>query len=317
MPTKTVRAALLGIAVGDALGLPYEFRPRHELEREPVSGMSGWGTWNRAPGTWGEDSSLCFCLAETLCAGYDLHDLAARLVAWKDRGYWTADGTAFSVGRSVEVAIARLRSGVDHPARAGLRREQDNGNGALMRILPAAFFVRGKSADERAWILAEIASLTHGHRRSQLACIFFVEMTLGLLSGRTPADAYRIAVMEFSSRFADESELARFGGILTGKLQKLPRKDVVSSGYVIETLEAAVWCLLTTDNFRDAALAAVNLGGDTDTVASMVGGLSGIAYGEDSIPAEWIAVLSRRADIEDLADRLEKKLSVPTSTFVF
>lgn len=314
MSSSSVRAALLGIAVGDALGLPHELRPRHELERSPVVGMTGWGTWNRAPGIWSDDSSLSFCLAETLCAGYDLRDLARRFIDWRDRGYWTADGAAFSVGRATQTAIDRLRAGIDHPSHAGQRREQDNGNGALMRILPAAFYVRGRPAEDRAWIVSEIASLTHSHRRSQLACILLVETALGLLNGRSAEDAYRIAVMEFDARFAEEAELRQFSRILTGKLRKLPSKDVVSSGYVVDTLEAALWCLVTTEDFRSAALAAVNLGGDADTVASIVGGLAGIAYGEDAIPDEWLAVLARRSDIEDLADRLSAALGLPTAT---
>ena len=170
MPESKVRDALLGLAVGDALGVPHEFRPRHELERSSVVGMEGWGTWNRAPGTWSDDSALSFCLAETLCAGYDLCDLSRRFIDWKDNGYWSADGTAFAIGRSTENALSRLRAGVGHPATAGLRRERDNGSGSLMRILPTAFFVRARPADERAWITAEISSLTHGHRRAP-ACL--------------------------------------------------------------------------------------------------------------------------------------------------
>ena len=308
MPANKVRDALLGLAVGDALGVPHEFRPRHELERFPVTGMDGWGTWNRPPGTWSDDSSLCFCLAETLCSGYDLRDLAARFVDWRDNGYWTADGIPFSVGRAVEAAVSRLRAGTNHPASAGLRRERDNGSGSLMRVLPAVFFVRGRSADERAWITAELSSITHGHRRSQLACIFYVELAGGLLNGRSPSDAYRISAVEFSARFAGESELRYFERVLSGKLHTIGRKDILSSGYAVDALEAAVWCLLTTGDFRSATLAAVNLGGDTDTVASLVGGLAGIAYGAESIPPEWLSVLARRTDIIDLSDRLARKL---------
>lgn len=310
MSSRPVHAALLGLAVGDALGVPVEFRPRYELEHSPVEGMSGWGTWNRPPGTWSDDSSLSFCLAETLCSGYDLGDLARRFVDWKDHGYWTADGVAFSVGRSTLRSIDRLRAGIDHPTHAGQRREQDNGNGALMRILPAAFFVRGRPAEERSWIVCEIASVTHSHRRSQLGCVLLVEIALGLLMGRTPLDAYRIAVMEFGARFAAEPELPAYGRILCGKLERLPAKDVVSSGYIVDTLEAALWCLLTTSDFRSAALKAVNLGGDADTVASTVGGLAGLAYGEESIPREWLDPLARRQDILDLADRLSAAMGL-------
>jgi ADP-ribosylglycohydrolase len=247
---------------------------------------------------------LSFCLAEMLCAGYDLQDLARRFLRWRDEGYWTADGTAFAVGRATDAALKRLRAGVPHPAEAGLRRERDNGNGSLMRILPAAFFVRGRPAEDRAWIVREISSVTHGHRRSQLACILYVETALGLLNGRTPQEAYRIAAIEFAARFVRERELPSFDRILSGKLASLSRKDVVSSGYVVDALESALWCLLTTDGYRSAVLSAVNLGGDADTAASLAGGLAGIAYGVGSIPEEWLDSLARREEIVDLADRL-------------
>ena len=313
MPSNKVRDAFIGLAVGDAIGVPHEFRPRHELERSPVVGMDGWGTWNRKPGTWSDDASLSFCLAESLCDGYDLHDLARKFIAWRDQGYWSADGSPFSIGRSTEAAIAKLRAASDHPASAGLRRDQDNGNGSLMRILPAAFYVRGRPADERAWIVAELSSLTHGHRRAQLACIVYVEFALGLLNGRTPEEAYRIAVVELSARFAGEAELVHFERLLSGKLERVARKDIVSSGYVVDSLEASIWCLLTTADYRAAVLSAVNRGGDADTVGSLTGGLAGLAYGADSVPPEWVASLVRLDDILDLADRFAARTGYAVS----
>lgn len=310
-PSNKVRDALLGLAVGDALGVPHEFRPRHELERNPVVGMEGQGTWNQPPGTWSDDSSLSFCLAETLCTGYDLRALADRLVAWLDAGLWTSGGAAFDVGRSTAAAIARLRDGGVHPAQAGLRREQDNGNGSLMRILPAIFHIKGRSAEERAWIVAELSALTHGHRRAQLACIIYTEIALLILGGQGVEAAYRTAAADFSARFAGEAELRHFSRILSLDLGRLDRADIASTGYVVDTLEAALWCLLVSSSYESTVLTAVNLGGDTDTVASVAGGLAGLAYGADSIPAPWLSALARRADIEALADRLAAAYPTP------
>jgi ADP-ribosyl-[dinitrogen reductase] hydrolase len=304
MASNKVRDALLALAVGDALGVPHEFRPRHELERTPVVGMDGWGTWNQEPGTWSDDSSLSFCLAEMLCRGYDLRDLADRFVAWMDKGYWTARGEAFDVGRTVAAAIERLRDHSLPPSQAGFHRERDNGNGSLMRILPAAFYLRGRPFDERTWIVAELSSLTHGHRRSQLACILYVELALRLLDGLSFKVAYRAVAADFAARYADESEIHHFDRILSGEIEKIEVNDVLSSGYVVDTMETILWCLLNTDSFAGALLAAVNLGGDTDTAASLTGGLAGLVYGSSAIPAEWLAVLARRADIEDLGNRL-------------
>lgn len=304
MHSNKPRDALLGLAVGDALGLPHAFRPRHELERNPIVGMDGWGTWNQESGTWSDASSLSFCLAESLCRGYDLRDLADRFVAWMDRGYWTARGEAFDVGRTVAAAIERLRSGGVQPAQAGFLRERDNGNGSLMRILPAVFFLAGKPAEERAWIVAELSSLTHGHRRSQLACILYIEIALLLSEGLPVSSAYTSAASAFAARHSEDREIDHFARILGGELAGLSRSDVPSSAYVVDTLEAALWCLLTTSSFSEAVLTAANLGADTDTVTSVTGGLAGLVYGAAAIPAEWLAVLARRADIEDLGERL-------------
>ncbi|HCM24961.1 MAG: hypothetical protein A2Z99_03970 [Treponema sp. GWB1_62_6] len=304
MPSNKVRDALLGMAAGDALGVPHEFRPRHELERFPVTGMDSSGTWNQAAGTWSDDSSLAFCLAETLSHGYDLRDLADRFIACMDNGYWTARGSVFGMGRATEAAIDRLRSGDCHPANAGLKREQDNGNGSLMRILPAVFHVRFRAPAERAWIVSELSSVTHGHRRSQIACIIYVEIALRLLAGDSIRAAYRDAVADLSVALSGEPEAARFQRILSGSIVGLDQQDVLSTGYVVDTLEAALWALLSTSDYRSAALAAVNLGGDTDTVAAVAGGLAGIAYGAEGIPADWLASLARLDDIEGLAARL-------------
>ncbi len=311
MPQNSVRGALLGLAVGDALGVPHEFRPRYELERKPVTGMEGYGTWNQAPGTWSDNTSLSLCLAESLSVEYNLYDIADRMVAWLEKAYWSARGEVFDVGRSTAAAIGRLRGGVVHPADAGLRRERDNGNGALIRVLPAVFCVKDRSADERAWIVAELSSLTHGHRRSQLACIVYVEVARYVLSGATLREAYGQVSVDLSSRFACEEEAHRFSRILSGDLASLKPSAVSSSGYVVDTLEAALWCLLTTASYPEAVLRAVNLGGETDTLASIVGGLAGISYGVDEIPAQWLSVLARRQDIEDLADRLAGRYEIP------
>ena len=304
MPSNAARDALLALAVGDALGLPHEFRPRHELERYPVIGMDGWGTWNQERGTWSDSSSLSFCLAESLCRGYDLRDLADRFIAWMDEGYWTPHGVAFDVGRTVAASIERLRSRTIQPALAGFLRERDNGSGSLMRILPAAFFVAGRPAEERSWIVAELSSLTHGHRRSQLACILYIEFALLLVNGLKPKEAYHAVIADFAKRYSDEVEVRAFDRILGGGLIGLPRNDVMCSPYVVDTLEAALWCLLTTSSFPDALLTAVNLGDATDTVASVTGGLAGLVYGEAGIPSEWLQAIARSSDIEDLGDRL-------------
>ncbi len=319
MKTTATRAALLGLAVGDALGVPVEFMDREARRRDPVTGMRGYGTHHQPPGTWSDDSSLTFCLAETLArpgglTGLpDLADFAQRAINWLDQAYWTATAETFDVGGATRTAIQRLRAGVA-PAKAGPRSEPDNGNGALMRILPLVFHATWQAEQlnlNAACSLTEaVASVTHGHARSTLGCFLYLLVARGLLRGKAPAEAYAQARdmanhwLHTQAKGPAFREWPRYAAFLDGSLPVLAEAEIQSSGYVVHTLEAALWCLLRHDTYAATVLAAVNLGQDTDTTGAVAGGLAGLAYGEAGIPAEWLAALARRADIEDLATRL-------------
>jgi ADP-ribosylglycohydrolase len=314
------RAALLGLAVGDALGVPVEFIGREARRRDPVVDMRSYGTHHQPAGTWSDDSSLTFCLAETLAQPSgrtgqpDLADFGRRAINWLDNSYWTAYGEVFDVGNATRYAIQNLRAGVT-PTQAGPRSELDNGNGALMRILPLVFHEiwRAEKLDlNAAWALTEdVASVTHGHPRSSLGCFLYLLVARGLLAGLAPAAAYG-QMQQLANPWLQNGSIPavvqdkHYQRILTDGLLALPEAEIKSSGYVVHTLEAALWCLLTHDSYAATVLAAVNLGDDTDTTGAVAGGLAGLAYGEAAIPAEWLAVLARRADIEDLATRLAR-----------
>ncbi|WP_041258447.1 ADP-ribosylglycohydrolase family protein [Fibrella aestuarina] len=317
---QKITAALLGLAVGDALGVPVEFQRRAALAAEPVTTLQGYGTHNQPPGTWSDDSSLAFCLAESLCQGFDLDDLARRFVNWNEHGYWTPHGTVFDIGIATSKAIGRLATGIT-PTQAGGANEGDNGNGSLMRILPLAFVLQGLPIHERYQRVADVSSLTHRHSRSIFACFIYCEYALELLKGTEKHEALR-TVQERVHAFADnvpgltENELAHFDRVLergagNGEILRLTdytEAAIASSGYAIHTLEASLWCFLTSDTYVEAVLKAVNLGSDTDTTGCVTGGLAGLYYGLESIPAEWLDVLARRADIENLAQRLGTSL---------
>ncbi|OGX84067.1 ADP-ribosylglycohydrolase family protein [Hymenobacter coccineus] len=315
---SAARAALLGLAVGDALGVPVEFRSRDERRRDPVTGLRAYGTHDQPAGTWSDDASLTFCLAETLArpAGLlgapDLADFARRCINWLDNAYWTATAETFDVGNATRAAIGRLRKGVE-PTKAGPRTQADNGNGALMRILPLAFHQtwRAKPLDlDAAWALtAAVASVTHGHPRSTLGCFLYLLVARGLLAGLPPAAAYAQMMAAANPWLRHGSipaavEDIYYRRVLDGSLPALLEAEIESSGYVVHTLEAALWCLLNQTSYAATVLAAVNLGRDTDTTGAVAGGLAGLAYGEVGLPAEWLGPLARRADIEELAERL-------------
>jgi len=307
-----VQSALLGVAIGDALGVPFEFRSRSSLLESPVRDMTGYGTYDLPPGTWSDDSSLTFCLAESLTHGFDLNDISNRFVQWYRKAYWSADGDVFDIGIATRKALQNIEAGVS-PVMAGGADEMSNGNGSLMRILPLAFFTIDMDRKDRMEIVSQVSSITHRHPRSIFACIYFIELAVRMLRGMRVDDAYAETNGSLKSliereSLLDPSELIHFSGILSGELWNRGIETISSSGYVIDTLEAAIWCLLHTQSFEEAVLKAVNLGEDSDTTGAVVGGLAGIAYGEDEIPQHWLKQLARVEDIRDLSSRLAQSI---------
>jgi ADP-ribosylglycohydrolase len=317
--SAAARAALLGLAVGDALGVPVEFQPRVARRQDPVTDMRAYGTHHQPAGTWSDDSSLTFCLAETLArphgrtAAPDLADFARRSINWLYSSYWTATGETFDVGNATRTAIDRLQRGIE-PTKAGPNSENDNGNGALMRILPLVFHETWQAEPlnlNHAWDLTEaVASVTHGHSRSTLGCFLYLLVARGLLAGLAPAQAYA-QMRQLANPWLENSSIPAVvqdkyyrWWVLSGEIINQPEDKISATGYVVHTLEAALWCLLKHDTYAATVLAAVNLGDDTDTTGAVAGGLAGLAYGEAGIPADWLAVLARRADIEALAQQL-------------
>jgi ADP-ribosylglycohydrolase len=300
---------LFGLAVGDALGVPVEFKSRETIRRNPVTDMIGYGTYNLPPGTWSDDSSLAFCLAEALTQEFSLQNITNNFSAWLKNNYWTPYGKVFDVGIATNQAILRIDKG-SPPELAGGFDEADNGNGSLMRILPLVQYIKDKPVEERYQLTKKVSSITHGHIRSVIACFYYLEFARQLIAGKNKYETYRSLQTDIhqflQERSINPNELNLFNRLLEANIYELPDEVIFSSGYVLHTIEASIWCLLTTDSYKDAVLKAVNLGQDTDTTGSVTGGLAGILYGFDNIPTSWVKQIARHKDIEDLASRLEK-----------
>jgi ADP-ribosylglycohydrolase len=307
-----VKAALFGVAVGDALGVPVEFKSRENLDREPVTEMLGYGTFNQPPGTWSDDSSLTFCLAEALTHGFDLELISKNFVEWYVNNLWTARGSVFDVGNATLHAIERLKRGVQ-PDLAGRTDENSNGNGSLMRILPLVFYVKDMPISQRFEITRMVCAITHAHIRSVIACFYFIEFARQLLKGTEKFLVYqdlKTTIPYFLSEIGvPQEEVNLYSRLLAQDIFLLEREKINSSGFVLDTLEASVWCLLTTHSFEDAVLKAVNLGQDTDTTGAVTGGLAALLYGFDKMPEIWLKQIARFKDIENLAFRLTKSLT--------
>lgn len=307
-----LKSGLFGVAIGDALGVPVEFESRDYLNENPVVDMIGFGTHDQPKGTWSDDSSLTFCLAESLCNGYDLNDIARNFVKWYSSELWTPYGKVFDIGIATRNAVHNIAKG-HQPELCGGFEEKDNGNGSLMRILPLVFYLYKENDVEVIYKkVKEVSSITHAHFQSVFACFIYVIYCLELLKGIDKIDAYtnmQNIVSDFlSDKKFNPDEIQLFDRILKNSIAKYPENEIESSGYVLHSLEASLWCFLNWNTYEETVLKAVNLGGDTDTTAAITGGLAGIYYGMDSIPQKWIATLARKNDIDDLCERLSLKL---------
>lgn len=307
-----IQSALFGVAAGDAVGVPAEFRTRESMQLKPMTEITGYGTYHLPPGTWSDDSSLAFCLAEALTHEFSLQRIAANFIAWKYENYWTPRGEVFDIGMATSLAIGRLKQGVQ-PDLAGGMEPDTNGNGSLMRVMPLLFYIIDKAVDERYMITKQVSSITHGHIRSVIACFYYLEFAKQLLEGNDKMKIYQSLQNEIPSYLSsieiNPEEVALFNRLLQGDIHELPESQIHSGGYVLHTLEAGIWCLLTTDNYKDAVLKSINLGYDTDTTAAVTGGLAGLLYGFENIPAHWVDALARRDDIDDLIIRMSTALT--------
>ncbi len=310
MKKDRVIGGLVGVCVGDALGVPVEFVSRDKLRLNPIKDMVGYGTHNQPPGTWSDDSSLTLCLAESLCKGFDIHDIANKFIKWLYEGYWTPYGETFDIGNTTYIAISRLKSGVN-PLDAGPKDEFSNGNGSLMRILPLSFYLEKMKKEEQFEITHKVSRITHGHLRSQMACGIYIQIAINLLKEDPPEIAYKKAKeisLDYYSREPYVYELKHFDRILKSDIRKLSINSIKSTGYVIDTLEASLWSFLNSKTFKDAVLTAVNLGGDADTIGAVAGGLAGIYYGYSAIPKDWVKKIARIDEIMELSERLFKTI---------
>jgi ADP-ribosyl-[dinitrogen reductase] hydrolase len=302
---ERILGGLWGSLVGDALGVPVEFMSRPDVQRNPVADMRGFGTHRQPPGTWSDDSSMLLCTVESLCeCGFSPGDLAARFLRWGREGYWTPHGDVFDIGIATSQALNRIAAGRP-PLECGGVGDYDNGNGSLMRILPICLYFAGADAASLAGNVEDASAITHAHRRSQMACFFHALLVRRLLAGAAPHEALSSTQKEFATHYAApwSDELVAFSNALDPALPDFPEAEIRSGGYVMDTLTAAIWCLLTTGNFRECVLKAVNLGGDTDTTGCVAGGLAGILYGQNAIEPGWIAALARKDEVAHLLER--------------
>jgi ADP-ribosylglycohydrolase len=238
-------------------------------------------------------------------------DMGQRFVQWMEGKLWTPWGKVFDIGGATRTALCQIRQGI-LAEQAGGVDEASNGNGSLMRILPIALRF-GQEPVERLLEFAHRSSaITHRHPRSQLACGLYCLMVARLLKGDAPVAAHAAAVETAKTFYRNPNftgELRHFEKVLSLKLAALAEPEISSSGYVVDTLTAAIWCLLTSNDYRETVLKAVNLGGDTDTTAIVAGGLAGVHYGLAAVPENWRSEMARADDLAELFEKFAGRLT--------
>lgn len=287
------RGSLLGLAVGDALGTTLEFQPRGTFE--PLTDMCGGGPFHLKPGQWTDDTSMALCLAHSLlaCEGFDANDQMQRYCEWRTHGYMSSNGRCFDIGVTVSSALSRfLRTGEPY---SGSTDPFSAGNGSIMRLAPVALFF--SPAREKVIAYAQHSSrTTHGARECVESCGLFAELIHLALNGTDRR--------QLLSATRYEPTTSRVAALKKGEFLTKSYDDIQGTGYVIDSLEAALWCFIHTESYAEAVLAAVNLGDDADTTAAVCGQLAGAYYGEAGIPQHWLEPLVMREDIGLLAQQL-------------
>lgn len=311
---QKIKSVLLGHAVADALGVPVEFASREELDQNPVEDMEGFGTYPLPAGCWSDDTSMSIAALDSLADG-EIHwdQIMTNFGKWYYQDAYTPTGEMFDVGNTCSIAIENYCKYHKPLWECGLADERANGNGSLMRIHPFSLYLYYKNNFDLD-IIHRASCLTHAHKRSQIACGIYSFVLWELL--RNPCKpSVRLGLCHAWRYYKHEPENRVYYKLYSkiglvdvhftdaDRIAYPPRTEVQSGGYVVHTLEAAIWCLLTTYSYEECVLKAVNLGDDTDTVAAIAGGLAGALYGYEGIPVKWLEKLKKREELEAMCER--------------
>ncbi len=307
---EKMTAMLIGHAMADAIGVPVEFSKRAHLKKNPVTGILEYGTYHQPAGTWSDDTSLSIAAMESISrlGKIDYADIMKNFVEWYEHDKFTANDVIFDVGNTTAQAIENFMLGIT-PLECGPTNESTSGNGSLMRIFPVAAYLylkRGNNFDADAMqTVHNFSRITHGSYSCQMSCGVYSLIAAEIFDGQDLKKAILSGINKAKNFYGNlrefEEAAQRLARIFDANFANLPEEEISSRGYVIASLESALWCLLNTDNYKDLVLKAVNLGGDTDTIGAIAGGLAGAFYGLEEIPAEWLSALKKKSYLEKIA----------------
>lgn len=288
---KDLKGCIMGAIMGDALGVPFEFKNKSEIGKVKLKTVDKWS----------DDTSMILCTMESLTElkNYSTKDIADKYIKWLYNGHWTPQGIVFDCGKTTANALRLYRQ---KSILTGINEEDACGNGSLMRIMPLLFYVH-KNKENRFNVIKEFSSITHSHIRCIIGCAIYTEIALNLLDGMDKVTAYNKMKEVILEEYKDyEDELQLYSRILYNDISKYDIDTFVGTGYVLHTLECVLHGFLNSKNYKDSIIRAISFGEDTDTVACITGGLSGLYYGYNNIPKKYINKLSRKDDILKLLE---------------
>ncbi len=300
------QGALVGLALGDALGTTLEFIPKHAVK--PISDICGGGPFDLEAGQWTDDTSMALCLADSLleCGKHDAKDQVERYLDWRTNGYNAVNGHCFDIGFTVSSALsAYLRTGYPEP---GGTESNSAGNGSIMRLAPVAIFYaqsKGYTEHDVLHYSAQSSLTTHREPRCVEACKMLGHLlSQAMLGSQTKTSLIENLVEASMQTNPSEATQTLLNAISMAADPDTSRDDIFGRGYVVDSLQAAIWCFLQSDSFEQGALLAANLGDDADTTSAVYGQIAGAYYGYDSLPKKWLSKLAWQEKIRDKATEL-------------
>lgn len=295
------RGSLLGLAAGDALGTALEFSRPGSFK--PINDIVGGGPFQLKPGEWTDDTSMALCLAESLVErrGFDPVDQLERYVRWHREGHLSSNGRCFDIGGTTRSALARFER--ERQSYCGSTDSQAAGNGSIMRLAPVPLFF-ASSPDEAIEKSGESSRTTHGAAEAVDACRYLGAILVGAARGASKDELLSERYSPVPGYWKEHPLAPAIDEVATGSFKKRNPPEIRGTGYVVKSLEAALWAFFRGSSFQEGCLLAVNLGDDADTTGAVYGQLAGAFYGEEEIPAQWRSKLAGRQLIESLAERL-------------
>ncbi len=295
------RGALFGLACGDALGTTLEFK--HPGTFEPVTDIVGGGLFDLQPGQWTDDTSMALCLGRSLIQKqeFDPRDQMQRYVRWRDEGYLSSTGACFDIGNTISESLHRFE--VSGDPMAGHRDPRYGGNGSLMRLAPLVLAYQSDPS-MAIYLAGEMSKTTHAAPEPVDACRYYTGLIIGALQGEEKAALLSPAHCPIKGYWSDVRLTDRIQSVAQGSFKDKSPPAIRGNGYVVNSLEAALWAFHNSDSFEEGALLAVNLGDDADTTGAIYGQLAGAYYGIDGIPVRWVDIIDQPIRFYSLADAL-------------